>query len=337
VLERPRLPPRAGLTAAAGAAVFLAVAAPWFVLGAVRQGRPFVETFFLGGTLGVARFFHPVQASPTAVPWWAGFGAYLLLLPLGVLPWTGWLWPALCEGWAARRTRGAILWTCTVWVLVLAAFLSASLGDKSSRYLMPVFPPLAVLLGHVVGERRSAGPAAAVSAAVALPLVALVTAVAVVKFPGEAARYAALIWWFLPVFAAGLSAYAVAAFLGRGGAGIAALAVAALLSYQLAIGAVGRLWDQLSPWRPLARVVNACPDEQARVLMLGADNAFVDYYVARPVRHVDAAELRRAWEREAVIAIVPAGGLAALPATPRVRLLGRAAQGFAVVTNVRAR
>jgi 4-amino-4-deoxy-L-arabinose transferase-like glycosyltransferase len=333
IVDRPRLPRRAVLATLLGAAVFLLVAAPWFVIGAVRQGHPFIDTFFLGGTLGVGRFFQHVQRSPTVVPWWAGFGAYLILLPLGFLPWTGWVWPALKGGWAARRCGAPVLWICTLWTMVIFGLLSASLGDKSSRYLLPVFPPLAVLAGHAVGNARWARPAAVVSLATAAALLGLVTAVAFVKFPGEAARYTPLIWSFLPAFVAGLCAYAIAAFLGRPMTGVAVLTLCTLFSYALAITTVARVWDEVSPWRPLAKIVNGLGPPGARVLVLGSDSAFADYYIARPVDYVSEAALGRDWGRGRVIAILPERELSTLPAYPRPIIAGRAPTGLVVVTN----
>ncbi len=333
IIDRPRLPRRALPAALLGAAVFVLVAAPWFVIGVIRQGRPFINTFFLGGTLGVGRFFQHVQSSPTTVPWWAGFGAYLLLLPLGFLPWTGWLWPALKDGWAARRSGASVLWVCTVWTIVILGLLSISLGDKSSRYLLPVFPPLAVLAGHAVGNRKWTRQAAAVSLATAIPLLGLVTAVALVKFPGDAARYTPVIWSFLPAFIAALAAYVIATLVNRPTMGIVLLTCLTLLAYGLAIASVARIWDEISPWRPLARIVNGLEAPGTRLIVLGSDNEFADFYIARPVEYASEAELARNWEREAVIAAVPERALATLLTSPRPVIVGRAPAGWVIITN----
>lgn len=333
IVDRPRSPRGAGPAVALGAAAFFMVAAPWFVIGAVRQGRPFVDTFFLGGTLGVARFFQHVQAAPTVVPWWVGFGAYLLLLPLGFLPWTGWLWPALRHGWSARRSGDDVLWVCTLWTIAVLGFLSISLGDKSSRYLLPVLPPLAVLAGRAVGDPRWAREAAIVSLAAAVPLLGMVTVVAMVKFPEDAARYTPIFWAFLPSFAAGLGAYAVVALLGRPGTGVVLLAGLTVLAYGLAIVTTGRIWDRVTPWRQVARVVNAQDAPGAHVVVLGSDNEFLDFYIAKPVEYVREDGLARAWTREPVIAILPEPHAARLPASPRPLVLGRAPAGWMVVAN----
>lgn len=333
VVDHPRLPPRALLVAALAALVFLALAAPWFVVGILRQGRPFADTFFLGGTLGVGRFFHHVQTSPTTVPWWAGFGAYALLVPLGFLPWTGWLWPALRDGWAARREAEPLLWICTLWVIVVLGFLSLSTGDKSSRYILPVLPPLAVLAGHAAGQPRWARRAAAVSLAAALPLLSVVAVVPFWKFPEESQRYAPLFWAFLPAFALALVGSAALTYLGRPRTAIAVLAAMTLLAYGLAMTTLARTWDRISPWRPLARVVNAIPVADARVLVLGEFNEFADYYIDRPVEFVNREALLRAWRRGHVLAIVPEASEALTQ--PASTLVAVTPSGLALVSNFR--
>jgi hypothetical protein len=190
-----------------------------------------------------------------------------------------------------------------------------------------------VLVGHAVGNTRWARPAAVVSLATALPLLGLVTAVALVKFPGDAARYTPLIWSFLPAFVAGLCAYAIATFLGRPTTGVVLLALFTLLSYGLAITSVARIWDEVSPWRPLARIVDGLGRPEARVMVLGSDSEFADYYIARPVEYVSEAGLARDWGREPVIAIIHERELSTLPASPRPVIVGRAPTGLVVVTN----
>jgi len=80
--------------AAAGVVAFVLVGAPWFVVGAIRQGRPFIDTFFLGGALGVGRFFHAVVQP---LPYWEAVLVAIPILMIGMLPWTGFLPGAIRE------------------------------------------------------------------------------------------------------------------------------------------------------------------------------------------------------------------------------------------------
>src|SRR3989442_1347443 len=130
VLDRPKWP-RAWLRhTAAAVSAFLIVAAPWFVAAGLRQGRAFVDTFFLSGSLGIGRFFHPALSSPSAAPAWTGLLAYVIFMPLGTLPWTGWLWPGLRDGWQARAGGPSVFPFCAVWAVTVLAVFNLSPGGN---------------------------------------------------------------------------------------------------------------------------------------------------------------------------------------------------------------
>jgi len=344
LVHRPALPRRAFLHVAAGAAVFALAVAPWFTVGILRLGRPFVDAFLLGGALGVGRFFHPVLGSPTAVPWWAGFGAYVPLALFGVLPWTGWVWPALGEAWAPRQPGTlddrSIFRVCALWTAVVFAFHSLSLGDKTMRYLLPMFPALAVILAHVVGDERFTRPAARTSLGAGAVLLVAAIGVIVVRLPGATepylsyasyATYTPLFAAFLIVLSAALAGFAALGRSKRARAGIAWLALATLLAHGLMVVWLALRWDQISPWRPLARIVNQVPAPGTRVLIVGEHTDFADFYIDRPVEFVSRDALIQAWPREPVLAIVPEPLLAALP-LPRPSLIATR-QGLALVSN----
>ncbi len=65
------------------------------------------------------------------------------------------LWPAVRDavrgGWA-KRGENAVAWFLVVWVAFVFLFFSKS-QSKLPPYILPVFPPLAVLIGPVAGGR----------------------------------------------------------------------------------------------------------------------------------------------------------------------------------------
>src|SRR5713226_1653315 len=204
VLDRPRWP-REWLRDVAGAIVaFLIVAAPWFVVAGLRQGRAFVDTFFLSGALGVGRFFHPALSHPGAPPAWTGYLAYLIFLPLGVLPWTAWLWPGLRDGWRARDDGPSVLRVCAVWVVAVLAFLTISPGDKVIRYLLPALPATAVLVGYAADQQRWIKVASRVSIGMGGLLAAAVVWLVRQPLAEETAPYVPLVQAFLLPLATGL-------------------------------------------------------------------------------------------------------------------------------------
>jgi len=142
-------------------------AAPWYVLCALENGRPFLEEFFWRHQF--ARFY--TSELQHVQPFWF----YLPVLAAGLVPWA----PALVL--LARRH----LWRepKTQYLLVTAlfglVFFSAS-TNKLPGYLLPLFPLLAVGMGTGLARAGRAGAVLAGSAALlgVIPVAAAVLPVA---------------------------------------------------------------------------------------------------------------------------------------------------------------
>ncbi len=124
-------------------AVFVFIAAPWYVAMTVEHGVAYLERFFLAENLdrfATARYNVPRPS------WY-----YVPIVIGGLLPWSLFmpLWvPKLTHAWRQRAldTRAVRL---AVWALAPLAFYTASIG-KQPRYILPIMIPLAVLLGHAI-------------------------------------------------------------------------------------------------------------------------------------------------------------------------------------------
>jgi 4-amino-4-deoxy-L-arabinose transferase-like glycosyltransferase len=124
----------------AGVLLFLAISAPWHVLAALRNEtwvhRYIVFEHFL-------RFLTPVASRTGPVHY------FVWILLAGLIPWVGFLWPALRDqlrgGWA-RRKENAIAWFLVTWAVFIFFFFSIS-KSKLPPYILPIFPALAVLIG----------------------------------------------------------------------------------------------------------------------------------------------------------------------------------------------
>jgi 4-amino-4-deoxy-L-arabinose transferase-like glycosyltransferase len=123
-----------------GLVIFAAIAAPWHFL--VSERNPgwahfyfIFEQFERYSDKGHGRY-QPV--------WW-----FIPILALGLFPWTGFIWSsfrdALAGGWARRR-ENADAWFFAIWAGFIFLFFSAS-KSKLIPYILPVFPPIAVIVG----------------------------------------------------------------------------------------------------------------------------------------------------------------------------------------------
>jgi 4-amino-4-deoxy-L-arabinose transferase-like glycosyltransferase len=144
-----------------GVLLFLAIAAPWHVLVAQRNPQ---WTHFYFVQEHWQRFTTTYHGRTE--PFWF-FGPVLLL---GLFPWMGFLWPAvrsaLVGGPAAaldapattglrgawtRRKENADAWFFVTWAAFVFLFFSKS-QSKLIPYILPVFPPLALLIGKWLSE-----------------------------------------------------------------------------------------------------------------------------------------------------------------------------------------
>lgn len=123
-----------------GALLFLAIAAPWHILAAQRNDT-WAHFYFVHEhwerftTTGHDRY----------QPWWY----FIPVIIGGFFPWMGFLWASLREalagGWS-RRKENADAWFLVLWAGFVFLFFSKS-QSKLIPYILPVFPPLAVLMG----------------------------------------------------------------------------------------------------------------------------------------------------------------------------------------------
>ncbi len=123
-----------------GLLLFLAIAAPWHVLAAMRN-ETWAHRYFV--------FEHWERFSSSAAsregPWYYYIGIVLG----GLIPWVGFLWPAVRDGlrggWAARAKQ-ADAWFFAVWAGFIFLFFTKA-HSKLPPYILPIFPALAVFIG----------------------------------------------------------------------------------------------------------------------------------------------------------------------------------------------
>jgi len=132
-----------------GLLLFLAIAVPWHVLAELRHP-------------GWAHFYfiheHWERYTTTTHGRYEPFWYFIPVVIFGFFPWTGFLWPALRREFArgvAERNEKADAWFLVTWAVVIFVFYSAS-QSKLIPYILPVFPPLAVLIGGWLGDAQAA-------------------------------------------------------------------------------------------------------------------------------------------------------------------------------------
>ncbi|MEO5700267.1 MAG: glycosyltransferase family 39 protein [Casimicrobiaceae bacterium] len=231
------------LSISSGMLVYLAVAAPWFV--AVSLANPeFASFFFVHEHF---QRFLTTEHRRTGSLWY-----FVPLFIAGVIPWIAVLLWSLPRAWREGTPNGlGFSWQrfALVWAGFVLVFFSVS-GSKLPSYILPMFPPLALVLGWVL-LRLDARTLARLTLPMAAAAIVLALA-AWFAYPRLAAPFAddrqpvdALLafgtWVKLALTAAAVGGIIALAAFHRSSArarftGIAALAVATLATTQLVVG-----------------------------------------------------------------------------------------------------
>lgn len=129
-----------------GVVLFLLIVMPWYIL-AETHNPGYLRYYFLEEHFG--RF------STTKFDRFSPWYFYLYVVPLGLLPWT-FLLPATVKYYWRRRLDDQTLWLI-LWALLPILFFSLS-KSKLPHYVLPSFPPLAILIGVAVSRILSDSP-----------------------------------------------------------------------------------------------------------------------------------------------------------------------------------
>ncbi|MBU3620622.1 glycosyltransferase family 39 protein [Polynucleobacter sp. CS-Odin-A6] len=121
-----------------GSILFLAITAPWFVLVAQRNPE-FLEFFFIHEHL--QRFTQKAHSRTGPIYY------FLPLLLAGFLPWIAQVPGAIWQSWQERNREFSSGWLLTCWFAVILGFFSIS-QSKLPGYIIPIFPALAMIVGH---------------------------------------------------------------------------------------------------------------------------------------------------------------------------------------------
>lgn len=257
---------------------FAAVALPWYILCA-RANPNFFHVFIIEHNF--QRYLTPVFQHRQ--PFWF-FGPIILL---GLLPWSALLVGAAFDGGRILRDgswRSSPGFFIACWAIFPTIFFSFS-QSKLPEYILPVFPPLAVLLAHSLVHAMDHAPRKAQWLGVATGTMWVALGVA-----GAVAFHRLPV--YAPLYHSEVSNLAVSSLLIGISAGLAiellslwrklwlVLAFTALVSACAVLAANLRVLPQLDPFfssRPLARDIRSTVPPPSNIYSVGDINRTCDY------------------------------------------------------------
>jgi 4-amino-4-deoxy-L-arabinose transferase-like glycosyltransferase len=140
-----------------GILAHLLVILPWFAWVGVETKGEFLEGFFL--THNLSRFTSPMEGHRGSLLY------YIVVLPIGLLPWSAFLAPALIalkkatrqepdDGLSRRPRLPSAARFLISWIAVYLVFFSLS-GTKLPNYILPLYPPTAIVVAQFLVAWRT--------------------------------------------------------------------------------------------------------------------------------------------------------------------------------------
>ena len=131
--------------------LFAIAGLPWYAAMLARHGMAYLQSFFVGDNL---ERFATTRYNDARAVWY-----YVPILLGGLLPWTMFLlvlpWRPLRAIVRGRRRLTDEEWRLLIWTVVPLLLFTASVG-KQPRYILPVLPPIAMMLGAGIANRIDA-------------------------------------------------------------------------------------------------------------------------------------------------------------------------------------
>lgn len=297
-----------------GGLLFLAIAAPWFIMVSLANPE-FPRFFFIHEHF---ERFLTREHGRYQPPWY-----FLPVLLLGIVPWIVSFFPALRNAW--NRSAGAGFHTqrfLLLWCAVVFVFFSAS-SSKLAGYILPLFPALSLLVGEYL---RSAGRGVLLGQAVIAALLGIALVAAAPQAPAFASEAIppSLLEGYVPwLMASGLALAAggvlSAALLMRGKRvpALLSLACGGLVLAQTALSGHESLAPSLSAYHIVHKIRDQVKPESPFYAVETFDHTLL-FYLGRKVTMVsvmdeladpigrapgdflpDAAAFARAWNADA--------------------------------------
>ncbi|MDD3805055.1 MAG: glycosyltransferase family 39 protein [bacterium] len=276
--------------AIAGACLMLAVALPWHIVQWQRFGHDFLGTYF---------GYHMMERYTCSIE---GHGEpqyyYLLVLALGMLPWSGFMPGALAvSGRLWRKHREGILFLL-LWFVCIYAFFAVG-KTKLPGYITPLYPSLSLFLAAFIGSREGQGRWLRVSY-LSLFILGLLLLVAVPalqqRIQPEYHFYIRFIFYMgITSTAGGLAGWLLLRLARRMDIAIAfGTLVAVVMVGVLHLGALP-VWDINKPTRPLSRIAATIMESDDGIASYKLGENSSPFYMRRHVRLFDTPDQLSSW------------------------------------------
>ncbi len=227
--------------------LFLIISAPWFIYEYQKLGPDFLNVF-IGRNFG--RYLKPVDINPNPQYDFYTYPLYLLLI---MLPWSGFVYPALIYNFKKQRPQTLFL---IIWALAVLGFFSFSLNVKIMRYVHPLMPALAILIALLLSYSKEKWVeiknyikvGITINLIIAIPLLIFILLIVSNQFKDIAPAYLKMFLPFLILYIGSLIIFHTLFILQKNmRIFIWGLLVSSFLSYTVLLISLEKYFDQAQP------------------------------------------------------------------------------------------
>jgi hypothetical protein len=287
IISKNKLP--AILHIVSAAILFLVITLPWFIIEYRIVGQKFLD-IFIGHNLG--RYFKPIDtvgseaAKYSAIKPQYDFYSYFLQLLIVAVPWSGFVYPAIYYNIKKKVSSLPV-----VFALSVILFFSLSLNYKISRYVLPAFPALSIVIGKMLADAASDNEASSLykwsswfTLIIVFPALLISTVLLFNNYSKIGPYYLPLFIPFLILMCLCLFAGSVLGTLKKPAASTLSFAALSILSYLFLIGSMSVYYPKINPISAFCGKINALARPFDIVCQYkGTDAHFMIYYAKNSV------------------------------------------------------
>ena len=271
------------------ALLFLVITLPWFIIEYKILGQKFID-IFIGHNLG--RYFMPIDTVGNETAKYSGikpqydFYSYFIQLLIVAIPWSGFIYPAIYH-----NIKKKVNPLPTIFALAVLIFFSLSLNYKISRYILPAFPALSIVIGKMISDAFDDPYAARLykwsswfTLIIILPVLLLATILLYGNYSKIGPYYLPLFVPFLVFMCLSLFAGSILGIFKRIDRSIILYSGISILSYLVLISCLTAYYPKVNPISLFCEKINAAALPSDIVCQYkGTDAHFMIYYAKNSV------------------------------------------------------
>jgi 4-amino-4-deoxy-L-arabinose transferase-like glycosyltransferase len=266
--------------------VLLLAVSPWLLPQFLAFRHRFINLFWLEN---IVRFFHPIDGG-TAKPQ-TDFYMYFIYLVIGFFPWSGFIFPALIKKTKeAFKNKDPKLLFLLCWIIFPFILFSISGHWKVPRYIFPIYPAVAILIGIkwqniLANKNEQSRSSVFLSFLFAMPILLLALAAHFIAFPAESAILKPFLFSFLGLLFLAILFGNIFLIKKNYVTAFSSFLVYTLLAYLFFLTQGAAIFPKLLPEKTFCEQVTKATSPRKKIAVWNMPVRSINFYLDRNIQH----------------------------------------------------